>query len=170
VAAATGGDGDGGGSGGRGWFARLRLHPPPLVLPPSPSPLPTFFSPCRTIRPPNPILFGWDSSHSLYAVIARPGGDIGVRMDRYEGVRHSLSASSLSIRPLLPFASANLPFYRTYAAHHVCFCLSHSICSTSSSPTCCSLLSPLLSSIVAHSYPPDPSFRLRRDERSALYG
>lgn len=62
------------------------------LLPPRPS--------CRTIQP---ILFGWDSSHSLYAVIARPGGDIGVRIDRRGGAPLTLCLLSPSIR--FPFPS-----------------------------------------------------------------
>lgn len=81
AAAATG---IGGGSLSSGCTHRPLCRPPPFLLLAVPH-YPTI----------QPILFGWDSSHSLYAVIARPGGDIGVRMDRHEGVHHSLSASSL---------------------------------------------------------------------------
>jgi len=108
-----GGGGSGGGGGGdRGWLAQLRLHPPPLV-----SLFLLFAVPhYPTIQP---ILFGWDSSHSLYAVIARPGGDIGVRMDRHEGVRYCLLVPfSFSLYFSICFSSSpsRIYFYRLRAS------------------------------------------------------
>lgn len=96
------GGGGGGGAGDgvvRGWLARLRLHPP-LPL----SPMPPCLLAVAHYPTAQPILFGWDSSHSLYAVIARPGGDIGVRMDRYEGVCYSPFASSPLLYLPLPLS------------------------------------------------------------------
>lgn len=92
------------------WWSGEPRHP----LPP-----PLASVPLYRHRPTTPVppLFGSISSHSLYAVIARPGGDIGVRMDRHKGMRlftlrlplsqfsrlcalaihHPLSPSSLSL-------------------------------------------------------------------------
>ena len=98
---------------GWGWSGEPRRPPPPsmphtvTVRPPlssshSPSPFP-------------PPLFGSISSHSLYAVIARPEGDIGVRMDRHKGMRlftlrFSLSLSlSLSVAIQSPVRSSYPP-------------------------------------------------------------
>lgn len=50
-------------------------------------PCPTPRSTPSPVRPPLSPPRRWISSHSLYAVIARPGGDIGVRMDRHKGMR-----------------------------------------------------------------------------------
>lgn len=158
-----GGGGGGGGDGDRGWLAQLRLHPPPLV-----SPFLLFAA--LSDHPTHPLRMGlipfsvrrdctaWGRYWGAYGS-ARGGAPLTpCLLLSLPVLPIPLPPFSLSIYLsfylfLLPFA--NLPFYRSYAR----------IPSVSAFPV------PL---ILPLNRPPspaaDPSFRLRRDERRALYG